>query len=159
MSSPATAARKVPRSPAVNKDEPAKQHNVAVAPQLEEVTMIAPITTYNEWVVIQPFNLATDILLPSNVDYRNVGIVVGKSDTVMAPNGERVSSVLNYGDVVLFQKKSVVGDMFISKEPYLGKRLVMLSERNVICKLPSIPFKILAESIGAEAFEDETMKK
>lgn len=153
-----TSTPKIPTSPSVKDKGRQSSPNFPVLPPQENVVQIAPIVTFNEWVVIQPFNLDTNILLPANADYRNVGIVVGKSETVLAPNGARVPSVLNYGDVVLFQKKAVVGEMAINKEPYAGKKLVMLSERNIICKLPAVPFKLLDEAIGAEHIPDEFLK-
>ena len=84
--------------------------------------------------------------------YRNIGVVVGKSQSMLTPNGQRVPSALEYGQVVLFQKRAVVGEMAIAKEPYLGRKLIILSERNIVCRLPAVPFKILDEEIGAESF-------
>lgn len=120
----------------------------------EAVFKIAPITTVNDWVVVIPFVIEAGILLPNTADYRNIGIVVGCSSSV--PRGEVLGpSALKHGDVVLFQKKSVVGEMAINQDPYLGKRLIILSERNIFCKLPKVKYEILDYEIGSEAFDHQ----
>lgn len=127
--------------------------------KIENVIRVAPITTFGEWVVILPFYLDTNIILPDSTDYRNVGVVVGKSNSIMAPNGNYVDSRLDYGMVVLFQKSSVVADMFINREPYEGRRLLLLSERNVVLRLPAVPVEILDAKIGFEDFGDFQIQK
>ena len=117
-----------------------------------KIRQIAPITMFNDWVAIIPFVIDSSFELPAAAEYRNVGIVVGISATVLAYNGERVPSCLAIGDVVLFQKRSVVAEMAINKDPYVGDRIVLVSERNVICKLPKVPFEIVEYQIDAIDF-------
>ncbi len=116
----------------------------------DKVIKIAPIRTFNDWVILMPFNIDTNLELQADSQYRDVGIVVGKSETMMTPHGEFVPSRLRWGQVIWFQKKSVVGELGITKEPYAGRRLILLSEKNVICELPAVPFEVLDIRIGEE---------
>lgn len=110
---------------------------------------IIPIKCHNEWVVIAPFAVESTIYVPSGADYRNIGVVVGKSEKLMAPNGAFVDNPLAIGSVVMFTKKAVIEEMVINQEPYEGRRLVLLSQRNVICELVPIPVEILDGTIDA----------
>lgn len=126
------------------------------------ISEIMPITTFNDWVVVAPFPaIETVIALPGESDYRNIGLVVGKSSSIMAPNGDRVESALEYGMVVLFQKRAVVDDKLkINKGQYAGKRLVLLSEKNVIMQLPAVPVKVLLDQqIGHEDFAESLSER
>ena len=150
-------SRKVPLSAVAQAEENAKSEGPGPAlPQLHkkmpDVLEIAPIVTFNDWVLLVPFTVETNLLLPATTDYRNIGVVVGKSETMLAPNGQRVKSGLEYGQVVLFQKRSVVGEMAIAAEPYVGRKIIIMSERNIVALLPAVPIKILDRKIGAEDF-------
>lgn len=148
--------KQLPVSPAALANEDTKQDSTPLLPNLLPkqggTIEIAPIETLNEWVVLVPFNIETNLILSADTQYRNIGVVVGKSKTVLAPSGERVASALEYGMTVLFQKKSVVGEMSIDQHPYQGRRLIILSERNIVCRLPAVPVKILSTEIGSESF-------
>jgi len=144
----------IPMSKKAALEQDAKRSAVEVEHQIhkhDDIIKIIPIVTINDWVVIIPFVLETNLILPMNADYRNVGIVVGRSESIMSHSGQFVCSRLMIGDVVLFQKKSVVAEMAISQYPYKDKRLIIISERNVVCKLPSVKFEIISDHISLDA--------
>ncbi len=125
-----------------------------VLEKTQGVFEIAPIICRNSFVILYPFSMESTLELPAEMEYRNVGIVVGKSNSILTPHGERVPSQLDYGTVVLFQKRSVIGDIFINAAPYIGKRLVILSELNIVCELPPVPFRVTNKAISHNAFGD-----
>lgn len=149
-------SQQVLTSPAALVGEDQKPDNAPALPPLVQKQVgpfeIAPIETFADWVVVVPFTIDTLLELPADSDYRNIGIVVGRSNSIMSPNGMYVPSRLEYGMVVYFQKRSVIGEMAIHKDPYVGKRLIILSERNIICRLPAIPYKVLDYNIGVDDF-------
>lgn len=121
--------------------------DIPTAARNDDVIKIAPITTFNDWVLLIPFLIETNLELPVDAEYRNVGIVIGKSNTIMAPSGQFVQSQLTYGQVVWFQKRSIVGEMRVEQDPYIGRRIVVMSERNLICSLVPVPFEIVDSPI------------
>lgn len=112
--------------------------------QRDDIIRIRPIETLNEFVIVMPFTLETNILLPSNAEYQPYGIVVGSSLTIMAPDGSRVASVLRPGDVVRFWERNIVDQDYKTPDPlYANRRLILLSERGILTRLPPVPFELI----------------
>lgn len=124
--------------------------------QRDEVIKIAPIVTHNEWVIVIPFMIDSTVLLPKDSDHKNAGIIVGRSESILAPNGAYVTSHLKIGQTVLFHKRAVVGIVPLNCEPYINKRLCVISQRNIVCDLEQVPFEIVGGPIThAAVLEDE----
>lgn len=103
---------------------------------------IRPIPCLGEFVAILLFRVQSDIQLPGNQQFRNEGIVVGIGPGLPDGAGGRVPTQLKLGDVVLFQDRSIVLDIDSDKPPYKGQRVIIISERSLICKLPKVEFVI-----------------
>lgn len=102
---------------------------------------IREIPCLNDFVAILLFRVKSDIKLLENQQYRNEGIVVGIGPGLPDNAGGRVKSQLEIGDVVLFQERNIVLDINSDKPPYKGQRVVIISERSLICKLPPVEFE------------------
>jgi hypothetical protein len=112
----------------------------------ETVIRIKPIETLNEYVLVMPFARNTTILLPNTMQYQPYGIVVGVSKNMLAPDGSRVVSALMPGDVIRFWERNVIDHDYKTPDPhYRERRLVLLSERSVLSRLPPVPFEIVDE--------------
>jgi len=103
---------------------------------------IREIPCLNEFVAILLFRIKSDIVMPDKQQYRNEGIVVGIGPGLPDGVGGRVITQLQLGDVVLFQDRNIVLDITSDKPPYKGQKVVIISERSLICKLPPVEFKM-----------------
>lgn len=104
---------------------------------------IREIPCLNEFVAVLLFRVKSDIQLPDKQQYRNEGIVIGMGPGLPDGAGGRVATQLKLGDVVLFQDRNIVLDINSDKPPYRGQRVVIISERSLICKLPSVEFVLV----------------
>lgn len=104
---------------------------------------IREITTLNDFVAILQFQIDTgSIELPESVSkYKNEGMVVGIGPGVKnGVNGD----IISIGDVVVFGAKNIITSIASDSEPYKGRNIIVVSERNIICKLPvSIPWEAI----------------
>lgn len=111
---------------------------------------IKRIRTLNDWVILAPFRAESNLELPAASSYKEIGIVVGTPEFSYAPNGARIPAQVAVGDVVLFRERDVVGELDIKLVPYVGRRLIFLSERNIICWMPKVQFELEAGALDAE---------
>lgn len=117
---------------------------MAAKPQ-DEVINIKPIICANDFIAILPLRLTSTIAMPGSV-YKNEGVVVGVGPG-LASDGTRVPSQFSIGDRVYFSDKHVHMSFLEDPEFYDGfyknKDVFILIERNIICKLPPVPFTIV----------------
>lgn len=103
--------------------------------------LIREVPCCNEFVAILPFRIKAGVLVP-DAQYKNEGIIIGVGPGLPTTNGGRCPSQLKIGDVVAFQHQTVVLKMESNKPPYQGRQVYIMSERNILCKLPPVPFKL-----------------
>lgn len=128
----------MPKSAKLQKEEAAKPE--ARIPELPEIkrdkkVVIRPIKCFNAWLIVMPFYENTELVLPNEAEYLNQGVVCGSSETIMAPSGAYVPSQFKPGDTIMFAKQSEVDRIKSKREPYAGRLLILISERNVICQV------------------------
>lgn len=104
---------------------------------------IRRIDCLNEFVAVLLFRVKSDIQLPNNQQYRNEGVVVGIGPGLPDGAGGRVQTQLQLGDVVMFQDRSIILDINSNTPPYKNQRVVMISEKSLIARLPKIEFQIV----------------
>lgn len=109
----------------------------------DEIIKIREIPCLNDFVAILMKRVESGIDLPENQQYRNEGVVVGIGPGVPDGTGHRTPSQLKLGDVVLFMERSIVTGFNSAEPPYKGQRVVVISERSLICKLPPVKFEII----------------
>ena len=99
---------------------------------------IRRIQTLNDFVAILQFQIETgSIELPESTSkYKNEGMVVGIGPGVYQGANR---DILNIGDVVVFGAKNIITNISSDSPPYKGRNIVIVSERNIICKLPVSP--------------------
>lgn len=107
---------------------------------------VKEVRTYNDFVAILQFRIESSILMAGNNGFKNEGMVVGVGPGLPGLGGERVPSQLSLGDVVTFY-----GNPVTTLEPksgvYAGQKIIIVTERSIICGLAPIPFK-LVEAVG-----------
>jgi hypothetical protein len=102
---------------------------------------IKRVECFNDFVAILQSKDGGNIIQEN--PYKNEGIVVGYGPGVDYGNG-RCPSQLKMGDVVAFYGKPPL-ELTPGAGTYKGRKVVMLSERNIICRLPPIPYEEVAE--------------
>jgi co-chaperonin GroES (HSP10) len=89
--------------------------------------------------------MSSTIAMPGNV-YKNEGLVIGVGPGIAA-DGQRVPSQFEIGDRVYFSSKHIHIALEQDSDFYDGfyhdSDVFILIERNVICKLPPIPFEVV----------------
>ena len=113
---------------------PASLATTAAAP--EGPIKIRRVKCLNDFVAILQFELDMgNIVVPdSDSKYKFEGIVVGVGPGVSDGAGGRLSSQVKIGDVVMFGK-SIVAQISSDSPPYTGRKVVIVSERNLLCRL------------------------
>jgi len=97
---------------------------------------IRVIQCLNDFVAILQTTTKSNIAIPDASKYKNEGIVVGVGPGVSDGAGGRLPLSVAVGDVVLFGEKNIIAVLESDSPPYVGKRVIIVSERNIICKLP-----------------------
>jgi co-chaperonin GroES (HSP10) len=106
---------------------------------------IKPVECLNDWVAVMQFRVHTTIEMPEGEGYKNEGIVIGVGKGLPDGSGGRLTPQLSLGDVVMFQDRAIAAKIQSDSAPYSGKIILMLSEKNVLCKLAPVPFEITEE--------------
>lgn len=105
--------------------------------------LIREIPCLNDFVAILVSQIRSDIALPETDKFKNEGVVVGVGPGLPDNHGGRVASQLSIGDRVLFSIRSIAAEVSSDKAPYQGKRVILVSEKSLLCKLPPEPFEIV----------------
>lgn len=116
--------------------------NISLDNEIESVIRIREIPCLNDFVAILVSKRASDIALPEAQKFKNEGIVVGIGPGLPDNNGSRVKTQLQLGDVVLFSERSIAMEIDSDKPPYKNKRVIIIQEKSLICKLPPVEFQL-----------------
>lgn len=111
-----------------------------------EPIKIREVACCNEFVAVLPFRINTGLQLAADQQYKNEGIIIGVGPGLPNGAGGRCPSQFRLGDVVAFQDRAVVQKMESQSPPYKGRSVYIMSERNILCKLPPVPFEIIVEA-------------
>lgn len=102
---------------------------------------VKPIICCNEFIAILQFKLKTSIDLGEG-GFKNEGMVIGVGPGISTGGPVRLESQLSIGDVVVFY-----GNPVLTLSPdagvYKGDKIIIISERSVICKMAPVPFEII----------------
>lgn len=105
-------------------------------PQEEGPLQIRRIDCLNDYVAILQSATESNLAVPDSAKYKNEGIVVGVGPGLNDGNGGRLAPCVDLGDSVLFSERNILTALESDNPPYNGKRVIIVSERNIICKLP-----------------------
>jgi len=97
---------------------------------------IRKIECMNDFVAILQATSHSAIMVPEESKYKNEGVVVGVGPGTSDGAGGRLTPLVEVGDAVMFGGKNIVANIESDSPPYAGHRVVIVSERNIICKLP-----------------------
>lgn len=100
----------------------------------------------NEFVAILVTTVESTIQLTESSKFKNEGIVVGVGPGLPDGSGGRTPSQLAIGDVVLFKDNNVAMQLDPDSGFYRNKRIVIISERSLICKLPKRDFELVDQN-------------
>ena len=102
---------------------------------------IREVKCYNDFVAILQFRIqSSSIELPGASALKNEGMVVGVGPGIPTANGARCPSQLNLGDVVTFYGNPATA-LEANDGFYKGQRIILISERSVICALSPVAFE------------------
>ena len=106
--------------------------------------VIREVQCLNDNVAVMLFraHAETSIQLPDSQQFKNEGIVVGIGPGITDGAGSRLPSQLKIGDVVTFLGKNVITEIESNSPPYAGRKIAIISERSLLCKLPSVKFTV-----------------
>jgi len=142
----------IPKSEKLSKEESQPAEMRAPSVLLEDTdTAVGPlqireVQCLNDFVAILQAKNESSIAMPDAAKYRNEGVVVGVGPGVADGAGGRLKPCVEIGDMVVFGEKNVVMAMEPDAPPYAGNKVVIVSERNIICKLPSkVEWELYAE--------------
>jgi co-chaperonin GroES (HSP10) len=97
---------------------------------------IREVKCCNDFIAILQFQHDTTIAMPDESRYKNEGIVVGVGPGVGDGAGGRLKPQLDIGEVVMFGPRNIAATIESDSPPYAGYKVIMTSERNILCKLP-----------------------
>lgn len=139
----------IPKSEKLRAEEAEQSTQTGPATFLEERPVddgpikIRVVPCCNEFVAILRFSIDSTVALPDGRQYKNEGIIIGVGPGLPAADGSRCPSQFNIGDVVMFQDRNVLTEVQSNKPPYQGKSVIIMSERNILCKLPTVDYEII----------------
>lgn len=90
-----------------------------------------PIECCNDFVAIMQQSHKSPLVIDET--FKNEGIVVGVGPGVSDGAGGRLTVCVAVNDYVMFGEKNIVSTLQFGN----GQRIVIVSERNIICKLPT----------------------
>lgn len=141
----------IPKSKKLAAEEAAEQANVAIsepsppdAPQPnspKDLIKIREVKCLNDFVAILQFEHEGTIVRPEDSKLKNEGMIVGVGSGAPDGAGGRLPPQVKIGEVVMFSGNpaAVVESQ---SPPYVGRRVIITSERNLICKLRKpVPFE------------------
>lgn len=139
----------VPKNQGLVEKEKAKPQSAsipyAISQSLGDAIEIRPVDCQNDFIAILQQQMQTSIMLADDTQsYKNEGLVIGVGPGVSDGAGGRLKPNIEVGDYVMFGSRNIVQEIVSNNGPYAMKKVVIVSERNIICKLPSqIKWKII----------------
>lgn len=110
---------------------------------------VRQIPMFNDFIAILQFQVQIGggiVITDDDSKYKNEGLVIGVGPGVADGGGGRLRPGPEFGDVVMFGPRNIVAQIESNSPPYQGQKIVIVSERNVICKLPiDCPYTIYEE--------------
>ncbi len=132
------------------------QQPVSVVPPMDlkvygpdEEIPIKKVECFNDLVAVLQFRVQSTLELPENSKFKSEGMVIGTGPGLPLSDGRRVSSQVSLGDVVAFYGNPITA-MVPKSGLYVGHRIIIVSERALICKLTPLKFKVVS---GVEAID------
>ncbi|MDB4490167.1 hypothetical protein N9045_01485 [bacterium] len=112
-------------------------------PVTGKIITIKPVDCFNDYVALLQTEIETSIeLVGTDSQFKNEGIVIGRGTGMSDGQGGRLELSAQLGDYVMFGN-SVVATLQPSDGHYQGRKVVIISERHLICKLPNnVEFEI-----------------
>jgi co-chaperonin GroES (HSP10) len=108
----------------------------ALDPTTNDVPMLhlpaTPIECCNDFVAIMQASNKSALVMTES--YSNEGVVVGVGPGVSDGAGGRLPLCVEFGDYVMFGERNIVTIIPVGPD----QRMVIVSERNIICKVPNI---------------------
>lgn len=105
---------------------------------------IREVVCCNDFVAILQFRIVSTLEL-AGTQFKSEGMVVGVGPGLPSGMGQRTPSQLTLGDVISFYGQPIL-TIDAQTGPYAGKRIVIVSERFVICKLKPVPFAVIPQN-------------
>ena len=147
------------KSDKLAKEEANKKASGLVLPELppedEGPIKIKPIKCFNEFVALLQvtFKAGANIEVTGLAKYEEEGIVIGVGPGI--PNAtSRCSSQVSIGDKVCFGANGIVKTIDAKTGIYAGKRVLIVSERALLCELPPVDH-VFVDANGTEISKED----
>lgn len=140
----------IPKTKKLQAEEAARESSVSptLATAMTSAANTGPIKIRevkccNDFIAIMQFQVETNIALVNTEDaFKNEGIVVGVGPGVADGAGGRLKPCVEVGETVMFGARNIAAVIESSTEPYKGKKIVIVSEKSIMCKLHrQVPFE------------------
>ena len=132
----------IPKSDKLTKED-SQPHEMKIpsslataSPTQDGPIQIREVQCLNDFVAILQSSSQSSIAVPDQSRYKNEGIVVGVGPGINDGHGDRLAPTVKIGDVVMFGELNIAATLESDNPPYAGHRVVIVSERNLLCKLP-----------------------
>ena len=109
-----------------------------VAEKLDGVVKIRPVDCQNDFVAVLQAQIETSIALANDDhSFKNEGLVIGAGPGITDGAGGRLALTVSVGDYVMFGTRNVLQTLTPSDGPYKDRKVVIVSEKNILCRLPT----------------------
>lgn len=133
----------VPKTKKLRDEEAAGAANESVpsfdiAEKLAGVVKIRPVDCQNDFIAVLQAQLETTIALTNDDhSFKNEGLVIGAGPGVSDGAGGRLALTISVGDYVMFGARNVLQTLTPNDGPYKDRKVVIVSEKNILCRLPT----------------------
>lgn len=145
----------VPKSKKLQREEAAEAaketsqapSSLATPTPPKNVIKIRPVKCHNDFVAVLQATIETVIELAGTENqFLNEGLVIGVGPGISDGTGGRLPPTVAVGDYVMFGPRNIAATLEPKDGPYKDKKVVIVSERNILCNLQgSIPHEIEEE--------------
>ena len=105
---------------------------------------IKKLDCYNDFVAILLNKVKSSIELPTSQQFKNEGVIVGVGSGVPGQAGLSNEPQVKIGDAVIFAARTSALELEPENGFYKGQKIVIVSERSLICKQSSpIQFEVV----------------
>jgi len=131
----------VPKSKKLEREEAAGAAIPSMASKEEAAEgpiKIRPVKCQNDFVAVLQATIETTIeLAGTEGQFKNEGLVVGVGPGIADGAGGRLQPNVAIGDYVMFGPRNIAATLEPGNGPYKGRKVVIVSERNILCSLPA----------------------
>lgn len=98
---------------------------------------LTEVPCFNDFVAILQTKFETSLVVDESQAYKNEGLVVGVGPGLSDGNGGRLKPSVDIGEYVMFGGRNIIATIEPAAGSYKNKKVIIVSEKNLLCKLPT----------------------